>query len=236
MEINGYLRCRLTKNSPRRTTSTPAGVFCTLLASTPFICKKVGYIWQTVNLPRLFQKRIVLKNSPRRIKSGTDADGSKQKRVYFTLPASTPPISKKAYFKKTNKNTYCKKHSIQVFYKQTTISYNTYRPKKKIFRSVWFLYRHVLSDWYPSIPKTQSPKADRMSARINLKTNYSNHAQRQPVSKIPAFCPWAFFIYSDVEKPIKAFQLTPTSPNILFRKMGFLGAKPISRTFLFSGL
>ena len=71
---------------------------------------------------------------------------------------------------------------------------------------------------------------------FTIKTNYSNHAQRQPVSKIPTFCPWAFFIYSDVEKPIKAFQLTPTSPNILFRKMGFLGAKPISRTFLFSGL
>ena len=71
---------------------------------------------------------------------------------------------------------------------------------------------------------------------FTIKTNYSNHAQRQPVSQIPAFCPWAFFIYSDVEKPIKAFQLTPTSPNILFRKMGFLGAKPISRIFLFSGL
>ena len=71
---------------------------------------------------------------------------------------------------------------------------------------------------------------------FTIKTNYSNHAQRQPVSKIPTFCLWAFFIYSDVEKPIKAFQLTPTSPNILFRKMGFLGAKPISRTFLFSGL
>ena len=35
----GHLRCRLTKNSPRRTTSTPAGVFCTLLASASSISK-----------------------------------------------------------------------------------------------------------------------------------------------------------------------------------------------------
>ena len=57
LQINGYLRCRLTKNSPRRTSSTPAGVFCTLLASTPSICKKDYYKEQTVNLPRLFAKR-----------------------------------------------------------------------------------------------------------------------------------------------------------------------------------
>ena len=36
-----YLRCRFTKNSPRRTTSTPAGVFCALLASIPPICKRL---------------------------------------------------------------------------------------------------------------------------------------------------------------------------------------------------
>ena len=59
LQINGYLRCRLTKNSPRRTSSTPAGVFCTLLASTPSICKKDYYKEQTVNLPRLFAKRPV---------------------------------------------------------------------------------------------------------------------------------------------------------------------------------
>ena len=59
MKINGYLRCRLTKNSPRRTSSTPAGVFCTLLASTPSICKKDYYKEQTVNLSRLFAKRPV---------------------------------------------------------------------------------------------------------------------------------------------------------------------------------
>ena len=35
-----YLRCRFTKNSPRRTTSTPTGVFCTLLASIPPLCKR----------------------------------------------------------------------------------------------------------------------------------------------------------------------------------------------------
>ena len=95
-------------------------------------------------LPRLFQKRIVLKNSPRRIKSGTDADGSKQKRVYFTLPASTPPVSKKAYFKKTNKknilkNTYCKKHSIQLFYKQLSPITHTDRKKRYSVSYVFYI-------------------------------------------------------------------------------------------------
>ena len=37
-----HLRCRLTKNSPRRAKSTPAGVFCTLLASASPIFKSVG--------------------------------------------------------------------------------------------------------------------------------------------------------------------------------------------------
>ena len=40
LQIHGHLRCRFTKNNPRRTTSTPAGVFCTLLASAPSICKR----------------------------------------------------------------------------------------------------------------------------------------------------------------------------------------------------
>ena len=34
-----HLRCRFTKNSPRRTVSTPAGVFCALLASASSISK-----------------------------------------------------------------------------------------------------------------------------------------------------------------------------------------------------
>ena len=38
-----HLRRRLTKNSPRRTKSTPAGVFCTLLASVPPIFKKAVF-------------------------------------------------------------------------------------------------------------------------------------------------------------------------------------------------
>ena len=38
-KYTAHLRCRLTKNSPRRTTSTPAGVFCTLLASASSISK-----------------------------------------------------------------------------------------------------------------------------------------------------------------------------------------------------
>ena len=84
-----HLRCRFIKNSPRRIRSStdaagsklqqvfrqknlsldsvhgrtlsnmPAGVFCTLLASTPSICKKDYYKGQTVNLPRLFAKRPV---------------------------------------------------------------------------------------------------------------------------------------------------------------------------------
>ncbi|WP_049886206.1 hypothetical protein [Treponema denticola] len=104
LQINGYLRCRLTKNSPRhiksgtdaadsklqqvfrqknlsldsvhgRTLSNmPAGVFCTLLASTPPICKKAGYIWQTVNLPRLFHKRIVTKKQTEKLFSKIISD------------------------------------------------------------------------------------------------------------------------------------------------------------------
>ena len=56
LQIHGHLRCRFTKNNPRRTTSTPAGVFCTLLASAPSICK-------------------------RSCNTATDVRGSKQKRV-----------------------------------------------------------------------------------------------------------------------------------------------------------
>ena len=37
-----HLRCRLTKNSPRRTASTSVGVFCTLLASASPIFKSAG--------------------------------------------------------------------------------------------------------------------------------------------------------------------------------------------------
>ena len=44
-EIYGRLRCRLIKNSPRRTSSTPAGVFYSLLASVSPISRR-----QTENL------------------------------------------------------------------------------------------------------------------------------------------------------------------------------------------
>ena len=77
LQINEYLRCRLTKNNPwhikngtdaadsklqqvfrqknlsldsvhgRTLSNMPAGVFDTLLASTPPICKKNYYTWQT---------------------------------------------------------------------------------------------------------------------------------------------------------------------------------------------
>ena len=43
-----HLRCRLTKNSPRRTTSTPAGVFCTLLASASSISKGLRRVCFTI--------------------------------------------------------------------------------------------------------------------------------------------------------------------------------------------
>ena len=39
-EIYGRLRCRLIKNNPRRTSSTPAGVFYSLLASVSPISKR----------------------------------------------------------------------------------------------------------------------------------------------------------------------------------------------------
>ena len=40
MKYTVHLRCRFIKNSPRRTSSTPAGVFYTLLASAPSISKR----------------------------------------------------------------------------------------------------------------------------------------------------------------------------------------------------
>ena len=40
LEICGYLRCRFTKNSPRRTKSTPTGIFCAFLASASPISKR----------------------------------------------------------------------------------------------------------------------------------------------------------------------------------------------------
>ena len=39
LKYTAHLRCRFTKNSPRRTASTPAGVFCALLASVSSISK-----------------------------------------------------------------------------------------------------------------------------------------------------------------------------------------------------
>ena len=51
-KYTAYLRCRLTKNSPRRIKDTTAGVFCTLLASIPSLCK---------SLRKLFFESVLLK-------------------------------------------------------------------------------------------------------------------------------------------------------------------------------
>ena len=111
-----HLRCRLTKNSPRRAKSTPAGVFCTLLASTPSICKKDYYKEQTVNLPRLFQKRIILK----------------------TFIAKNKPSN---------------------FFLENKIPHITRIKWKKIFRSIRFLYWHVLGLGLVNPKKQNTPRS-----------------------------------------------------------------------------
>ena len=75
-----HLRCRLTKNSPRRAKSTPAGVFCTLLAFASPIFKSAG---DTAHL-----RCRLTKNSPRRTKS-TPAG------VFCALLASASSICKR---------------------------------------------------------------------------------------------------------------------------------------------
>ena len=43
LQISGHLLRYFTKNSPRRTASTPAGVFCSCLVSAPPICKRPDF-------------------------------------------------------------------------------------------------------------------------------------------------------------------------------------------------
>ena len=71
-KYTAHLRCRFTKNSPRRTTSTPAGVFCALLASVPSICKSAG---------GTHLLRYCAQINPQRIRTDRDVRGSKQKQV-----------------------------------------------------------------------------------------------------------------------------------------------------------
>ena len=68
LKYTTHLRCRLTKNSPRRTTSTPAGVFCTLLASASSISK---------GLRKGFTVYVASENT-QRIKTAKDDSGYKQ--------------------------------------------------------------------------------------------------------------------------------------------------------------
>ena len=89
MQICGYLRCRLTKNSPRRTASTPAGVFCTLLASASSISKGLRRVCFTIC-------RCCAQINPQRIRTATDGGGSTQKRV--RLRTRSPKIDKEVNF------------------------------------------------------------------------------------------------------------------------------------------
>ena len=105
LQICGHLRCRFAKNSPRRTTSTPAGVFCTLLASAPSICKRRcntatdanvkkytsvyiaqhrhGWRWfQTVAMFWLCQNSRPKVYKDVHFKTDTDVRGSMQRRVF----------------------------------------------------------------------------------------------------------------------------------------------------------
>ena len=74
MKICGYLRCRLTKNSPRRTISTPVGVFCTLLASTRIFSKGLR---RGHHLLRCYAKI-----NPQRIRTDRDVRGSIHQRRF----------------------------------------------------------------------------------------------------------------------------------------------------------
>ena len=77
---------------------------------------------------------LLSKNSP-----STNAHGRA-----FVDKASSPSICKKDYYKKTNKknilkNTYCKKHSIQLFYKQLSPITHTDRKKRYSVPHVFYI-------------------------------------------------------------------------------------------------
>ena len=104
-----HLRCRLTKNSPRRAKSTPAGVFCTLLASASPIFKSAGGrgiycvpLLQILNVserPRTggVPRRIEFALRTRSQRMNTDVHSLACLRVLFTLRlVSVPPICKSA--------------------------------------------------------------------------------------------------------------------------------------------
>ena len=92
LQICGYLRCRLTKNSPRRTPSTPAGVFCTLLASVSSIFKSAGGKGHL--LPRLFSKGLRQKL----FRTATDVGGSTQQQVFREKNLSLNSVHECALF------------------------------------------------------------------------------------------------------------------------------------------
>ena len=67
LKYTAHLRCRFTKNSPRRTASTPAGVFCALLASVSSISK---------GLRKGHLLRYCAQINPQRINTAMDGGGS----------------------------------------------------------------------------------------------------------------------------------------------------------------
>ena len=71
LKYTTHLRCRFTKNSPRRTASTPAGVFCALLASVSSISKGL----RKSCIPRAASE------NAQRIRTAKEGSGSKRKQV-----------------------------------------------------------------------------------------------------------------------------------------------------------
>ncbi|EMB27441.1 hypothetical protein HMPREF9727_02157 [Treponema denticola MYR-T] len=112
LQICGHLRCRFAKNSPRRTTSTPAGVFCMLLASAPPICKlsRLLPLFTSPGVSVPTWRSVVLSSSDVFVPQKLDVE--KCTRMYTfqhacgcfcALLASVPPICKLRIFSFINK-------------------------------------------------------------------------------------------------------------------------------------
>ena len=94
-EIYGRLRCRLIKNSPRRTSSTPAGVFYSLLASVSPISKR--HFSTDKDVRQIEQNRVWATNSQSKNGHGCsflDEDGgdSTQQRCFCIAKTRHQPM------------------------------------------------------------------------------------------------------------------------------------------------
>ena len=95
LEIYGRLRCRLIKNNPRRTSSTPAGVFYSLLASVSPISKR--HFSTDKDVRQIEQNRVWATNSQSKNGHGCsflDEDGgdSTQQRCFCIAKTRHQPM------------------------------------------------------------------------------------------------------------------------------------------------